>query len=153
VQLNVLGANDQILLHTTPDCCCHSRLGSRLWLGRACHVSVILLFVSCIYLTYLLHYEKNKHEIYYLQCYTNIRPDIFNFKWVSLVRWWTMGIPQLQHIMSRSTTAGLLLVLIPHTQPVICRRFVKQPSKNVQPVCNSAEHSNFEVVNRGSRQW
>jgi len=58
--------------------------------------------------------------------------------------------------MSRSTTAGLLLVLIhththTHTQLVIYRRFVKQTSKSVQPICNSAEQSNCEVANRGSR--
>jgi hypothetical protein len=38
----------------------------------------------------------------------------------------------------------------PQTQPVIYSRFVKQPSKSVQPVCNSVEESNCEVANRGS---
>jgi len=59
--------------------------------------------------------------------------------------------------MSRSTTPGLLLVLIhkhthrhTKTKPVIYRRFVKQSSKSVQPICNSAEESNCEVANRGS---
>jgi hypothetical protein len=36
-----------------------------------------------MYLTYLLHYEKSKHERYYLQCYMNIYSEMYSSRDVS----------------------------------------------------------------------